>query len=179
MPSPETKFDKESELDEIEEPEDIDSDNISISSNDNDDNELAEIDNIPNIEGDTTCVYTKDNVFEKIDDVEDNIIHELIILPEKRISTKYLTNYERVRLLGARTAQLSQGAKPMINGVKGMNPKVIAQLELECKMIPIKISRTQPNNTQEIWSLSELELKSNYIVYGFTGSNHEVITKKN
>lgn len=177
-PKQDTKdSDKESVIDELEEIDDIDSDNISIQSDDND--ELVELDNIPNIDGDTNCVYSKDNMYEKNDDIEDNIIHEQIILPEKRIATKFLTNYERVRLLGARTAQLSQGAKPMINGVKGMNPKIIAQLELECKMIPIKILRTLPNNTQEVWSLNELKLKSNYIIYGFTGHNHNVIPKKN
>jgi DNA-directed RNA polymerase I, II, and III subunit RPABC2 len=89
--------------------------------------------------------------------------------PEHRCSPPYLTNFERVRLLGERTSQLAQNAKPMIHGVDGCDPRLIAQLELESHMIPIKIDRTMPDGTHELWTLGELKLKKKHIKYGFAG----------
>lgn len=100
---------------------------------------------------------------------ENELNEDLYVKPEDRRSGPNLMLYEKVRLLGDRTAQLAQGAKPMIKGVQGMDPRVVAQLELESKMIPIKIIRPLPNGKKEIWSLSELQLKKKYIVYGFSG----------
>jgi len=100
---------------------------------------------------------------------ENELNEDLYVKPEDRRSGPNLMLYEKVRLLGDRTAQLAQGAKPMIKGVQGMDPRVVAQLELESKMIPIKIIRPLPNGKKEIWSLNELQLKKKYIVYGFTG----------
>lgn len=100
---------------------------------------------------------------------ENELNEDLYVKPEDRRSGPNLMLYEKVRLLGDRTAQLAQGAKPMIKGVQGMDPRVVAQLELESRMIPIKIIRPLPNGKKEIWSLSELQLKKKYIVYGFTG----------
>ena len=65
--------------------------------------------------------------------------------------------------------QPSGSGASRIKGVQGMDPRVVAQLELESKMIPIKIIRPLPNGKKEIWSLNELQLKKKYIVYGFTG----------
>lgn len=109
--------------------------------------------------------------------VDPNVsIQDLFVKPEDRRSTRVLTNYERVRLLGDRTAQLAQGAKAMIKGVNGMNPKKIAQLELEAKTIPIKIVRPLPDGKKEVWTLDELQLKSKYIVYGITPGTTEIDT---
>jgi DNA-directed RNA polymerase subunit K/omega len=69
-----------------------------------------------------------------------------------------MTIYERVRLLGERAKQLSLGAKPMIKNVDNMNPKDIAKLELENKVIPLIIIRTLPNGVKEKWKVSELEI---------------------
>ncbi len=100
----------------------------------------------------------------------DNAVNpDLYTKPEDRKSPPILTQFERVRLIGDRTAQLAQGAKPMIDGVNGMDPRVVSQLELESKMIPIKICRPMPNGKKEVWGLKELRLKKKYIVYGFTG----------
>ena len=104
------------------------------------------------------------------DENYDNLNPDIYIPKEERITTPVLTKYERVRLLGERTVQLSNGAKPMIKNVKGLEPRVIAQLELESKMMPIKINRPLPNGKKEQFSLSELRLKKNQIVYNFTGN---------
>ena len=69
-----------------------------------------------------------------------------------------MTIYERVRLLGERATQLSYGAKPMIKNVGNLDPKIIAKLELEAKLIPLIIIRTLPNGLKEKWRVSELEI---------------------
>lgn len=104
-----------------------------------------------------------------IDDDIENDSKNVYVNNEDRCSSNILTKYEVTRLLGERTTQLAYGAKPMINGVGGLSSRVIAQLELESKMIPIKIVRPLPNGLKEIWSISELKLKDIHNVYGFTG----------
>ena len=135
--------DEDIDIDEQSENNDTIEDNDEINDEINDENE-DDVD-------DGTCIYNKDNdnIIEKDDedDEDDTYANEHIlntdiyVKPQDRLTTQYLTLYERVRVLGDRTSQLSQGAKPMISGVYGLNPKVIAQLELECGMIPIKIIR--------------------------------------
>ena len=100
---------------------------------------------------------------------ENKLNPDIYVSEIERRTNINLTKYEKVRLLGERTAQITQGAKPMIQGVDGMNPRDIAQLELEVKMIPIKIIRPLPNGKKEVWKLDELNLKREYIKYGFTG----------
>lgn len=102
-------------------------------------------------------------------DQENTTKNDIYIADTDRRTRNSLTKYEVTRLLGERTTQLSYGAKPMLNGVNGMPPRVVAQLELESKMLPIKIVRILPNGKKEIWSLDELILKDIYIEYGFTG----------
>ena len=71
----------------------------------------------------------------------------------------FLTKYEKTRILGIRTKQLNEGAKPYID----VNPAiidgyVIAQLELEHKRLPFIIRRPIPNGGSELWKLQDLEI---------------------
>ena len=112
------------------------------------------------------------NSDEEDDNIENNentINSNIYVKNTDRCSANILTKYEVVRLLGERTSQLSSGAKPMLNGVNGLQARTIAQLELESKMIPLKIIRPLPNGMKEIWSVDELILKDIYIQYGFKG----------
>lgn len=108
---------------------------------------------------------------EDEDDIEDNcdeiittnpIIDEYVD-PSQRITFPILTKYEYVRLLSTRTPQLSGGAKMMIKNGENMNPRDVAQYELEMKKMPIHIIRPLPNGKKELWKLSELSLKKAYI----------------
>jgi len=49
------------------------------------------------------------------------------------------------------------GSNILIKGIENKTPTEIAELELKHNMIPFKIKRPLPNNTYEIWKLSELE----------------------
>ncbi len=74
----------------------------------------------------------------------------------ERKTKPFLFDFERVRLLGERARQLSLGAKPMIKNIENMDPKVIAKLELEKKIIPLIVLRELPNGQVEKWKVSEL-----------------------
>ena len=88
---------------------------------------------------------------------DDNKVFDEIVKPEDRVTKPFLTKFERVRLLGDRAKQLSLGAKPMLKNTELLNPKEIARLELEKKVIPLIIERTLPNGKKERWHVSELK----------------------
>jgi len=77
---------------------------------------------------------------------------------DQRITKPVLTKYERVRILGERSRQISLGAKPMIKGLTNMNPKEVAKLELQMKVVPMKLIRILPTGKKERWSINELEI---------------------
>lgn len=108
---------------------------------------------------------------EEDDDEEEEVMDKKIIYLEgnERKSKPILTKYEKTRLLGTRVSQLTLGAKPMIKGVSKEDPSKIAQLELEAGLIPIYIIRPLPDGKKEKWSLNELKLKKEHIIYNFKG----------
>jgi len=105
---------------------------------------------------------------EELQDEEDDEyigledITEPSIMPENsnkiKVTSKYLTKYERTRILGARALQISLGSPPTVDIGNTTDSYEIALLELQQKKIPIIIRRYLPNNTFEDWHISELEL---------------------
>lgn len=75
-----------------------------------------------------------------------------------RITTRYLTKYERARILGTRALQLSMNAPPMVELEGETDPLQIAMKELRERKIPLVIRRFLPDNSYEDWSLDELIL---------------------
>ena len=71
-----------------------------------------------------------------------------------------LTKYERTRVIGQRTKQIENGAKPYISVPENIiDGHLIAELELEQKRIPFIIRRPLPGGAgSEYWSLSDLEI---------------------
>jgi DNA-directed RNA polymerase subunit K/omega len=60
--------------------------------------------------------------------------------------------------LGVRTKQLNQGAEPFIKVDAGLiDSEVIAEKELENKMLPFIIVRPLPSGKKEFWKLEDLE----------------------
>jgi DNA-directed RNA polymerases I, II, and III subunit RPABC2 len=74
----------------------------------------------------------------------------------KRITTKYMTKYERARVLGTRALQLSMNAPVMVDIAGETDPLKIAMKELRERKIPMIIRRYLPDNSYEDWSLDEL-----------------------
>lgn len=75
-----------------------------------------------------------------------------------RITTKFMTKYERARVLGTRALQLSMNAPPMVDVGDETDPLKIAMKELVANKIPIIIRRHLPGGTFEDWPVSDLVL---------------------
>eukprot|EP00878_Enallax_costatus_P003917 GHUV01004137.1.p2 GENE.GHUV01004137.1~~GHUV01004137.1.p2 ORF type:complete len:140 (+),score=32.09 GHUV01004137.1:255-674(+) len=74
----------------------------------------------------------------------------------ERITTRYLTKYERARVLGTRALQISMNAPIMVDAGELTDPLEIAMKELREKRIPFTIRRYLPDGSYEDWSLKEL-----------------------
>ncbi|CAD6568273.1 MAG: DNA-directed RNA polymerases I II and III subunit RPABC2 [Tremellales sp. Tagirdzhanova-0007] len=78
---------------------------------------------------------------------------------EIRVTTPYMTKYERARVLGTRALQISMNA-PVLVPVEGeTDPLEIALKELAAKKIPLVIRRYLPDNSFEDWKVEELILQ--------------------
>jgi DNA-directed RNA polymerases I, II, and III subunit RPABC2 len=74
----------------------------------------------------------------------------------ERITTRYLTKYERARVLGTRALQISMNAPVMVDLDGETDPLRIAEKELRERKIPIIIRRYLPDGSHEDWSIDEL-----------------------
>ena len=75
----------------------------------------------------------------------------------KHRSLPFLTIYERTKILGTRTNQLADGARPFVPVPEHMtDPLEIAKLELEQRRLPFLIKRPMPDGTFEYWRLNDL-----------------------
>jgi DNA-directed RNA polymerase subunit K/omega len=75
----------------------------------------------------------------------------------KHRSVPYLTQFEKTKILGFRTNQLSQGARPYIAVPQHITDiREIARMELEARRLPIILKRPMPDGTFEKWRLSDL-----------------------
>jgi len=73
-----------------------------------------------------------------------------------RVTTPYLTKYERARVLGTRALQISMNA-PVLVPLDGETDALqIAIKELSQRKIPLTIRRYLPDGSFEDWSVSEL-----------------------
>jgi DNA-directed RNA polymerase I, II, and III subunit RPABC2 len=75
---------------------------------------------------------------------------------QERITTRYLTKYERARVLGTRALQISMNAPVMVDLEGETDPLKIAQKELRERKIPIVIRRYLPDGSYEDWGIDEL-----------------------
>lgn len=78
------------------------------------------------------------------------------VASSQRITTKYLTKYERARVLGTRALQISMNAPIMVDLDGETDPLKIAEKELRERKIPIIIRRYLPDGSHEDWKVDEL-----------------------
>ncbi|KAI5633186.1 RNA polymerase rpb6 domain-containing protein [Phthorimaea operculella] len=78
----------------------------------------------------------------------------------KRITTRYMTKYERTRVLGTKALQIAMCAPVMVELDGETDPLQIAMKELKQRKIPIIIRRYLPDYlpdySYEDWSIEEL-----------------------
>lgn len=74
----------------------------------------------------------------------------------KRITTRYMTKYERARILGTRALQIAMCAPVLVEPEGETDPLQIAMKELKARKIPITIRRYLPDGSFEDWNIDEL-----------------------
>lgn len=118
---------------------------------------------------DDDCVYRDlkkdvDHDHDDDDEDEDNyfdddiVIKNIYVTEENRITTRKLTKYERVVIIGTRAKQIELGAQKMVKNTKGLTPKEIAKLELKMKKCPIIVKRTLPSGIIELIDANTLNI---------------------
>jgi len=80
----------------------------------------------------------------------------LCVDKDKRMTTPYMTKYERARVLGTRALQIAMCAPVMVELEGEIDPLQIAMKELKAKKVPIIIRRYLPDGSYEDWAIDEL-----------------------
>ena len=75
---------------------------------------------------------------------------------EDRMTSTYMTKYERARILGTRALQISMNAPVMVELEGETDPLQIALKELRQRKIPITVRRFLPDMSYEDWNVDEL-----------------------
>jgi len=84
-----------------------------------------------------------------------------IIIDPLHKTIPFLTKYEKARIIGQRAKQIESGAKPFIKVPESViDSYIIAELELQQKIIPFIIRRPLPSGGSEYWNLKDLEIIS-------------------
>ena len=76
---------------------------------------------------------------------------------DQRITSSFMTKYEKARVLGTRALQISKNAPLMIVPLPGeCDPYKLAERELIERKIPFIIRRYLPDGSYEEWKLKDL-----------------------
>jgi DNA-directed RNA polymerases I, II, and III subunit RPABC2 len=78
---------------------------------------------------------------------------------DQRITSRFMTKYERARILGTRALQISMNAPVMVDLGGLTDPLKIAEKELEDKKIPLIVRRYLPDGTYEDWPINDLTIQ--------------------
>ncbi|KAK1392948.1 DNA-directed RNA polymerases II, IV and V subunit 6A [Heracleum sosnowskyi] len=93
-------------------------------------------------------------------DGEDKQAEEPVERPRK--TSKYMTKYERARILGTRALQISMNAPVMVELEGETDPLEIAMKELRQRKIPFTIRRYLPDGSYEDWGVDELIVEDSW-----------------
>jgi len=154
IPEDEDEFNnQEEQQDEETQEEDEDETSIKdIIDTEYDEDGANEKDTEMNNEEADDCLYQYDDLID-----EKDINKETYEIPkEKRMTDPIMTQYERIRILGIRTKQISMGAKPMVKTTNNISAIELAKHELNNKTTPLIIKRPLPDNSYELWKINEL-----------------------
>ena len=78
---------------------------------------------------------------------------------DQRITSRFMTKYERARILGTRALQISMNAPVMVDLEGLTDPLKIAEKELEQRKIPLIVRRYLPDGTYEDWPINDLTIQ--------------------
>ena len=74
----------------------------------------------------------------------------------ERITSRFMTKYERARILGSRALQISKNAPLMVDPGEESDPYKLAEMELDKRKVPFIVRRYLPDGSYEDWKVSEL-----------------------
>ncbi|CAA2983401.1 DNA-directed RNA polymerases II, IV and V subunit 6A-like [Olea europaea var. sylvestris] len=87
---------------------------------------------------------------------------EEVPVERPRKTSKYMTKYERARILGTRALQISMNAPVMVELEGETDPLEIAMKELRERKIPFTIRRYLPDGSYEDWGVDELIVEDSW-----------------
>ena len=73
-----------------------------------------------------------------------------------RVTTRYMTKYEKARVLGTRALQISMNAPVLVDVAGETDPLKIANKELRDRKIPLVVRRYLPDGSYEDWPIRDL-----------------------
>ncbi|CAA7032089.1 unnamed protein product [Microthlaspi erraticum] len=111
------------------------------------------------VEEDVEMKETDDTTGEPIE-TEDKVEQEDVQRPRK--TSKFMTKYERARILGTRALQISMNAPVMVELQGETDPLEIAMKELRQRKIPFTIRRYLPDGSFEEWRVDELIVEDSW-----------------
>ena len=128
-----------------------------------DDNDMGGDDEVQEHDDDAEDGDDEDDALDVTGDRDDNLVVGIGDPSQssgraatERITTRYLTKYEKARVLGTRALQISMNAPVMVDLDGETDPLRIAEKELREKKIPIIIRRYLPDGSHEDWKIDEL-----------------------
>ena len=144
--------------------EDEDTNEISLSSDDEDDSDNEEKDIIEN--------YVERDIFKRyhptITQINNQELQLLIkikrnerglIDDENHTTIPILTRYERSKIIGLRAKQINSGSELFIDAPANIIDGItLAEMELKEKKIPFIIRRPLPDGKNEYWDLNDLDI---------------------
>ncbi len=76
----------------------------------------------------------------------------------EKTTTRFMTKYERARVLGTRALQISMGAPVLVEIGGETDPLAIALKELKAGKVPLTIRRRLPDGSYEDWNVQDLHI---------------------
>ncbi|KAL3724404.1 hypothetical protein ACJRO7_029559 [Eucalyptus globulus] len=99
---------------------------------------------------------------EDVPDALDGEEKEEETVERPRKTSKFMTKYERARILGTRALQISMNAPVMVELEGETDPLEIAMKELRERKIPFTIRRYLPDGSYEDWGVDELIVEDSW-----------------
>mmetsp|Transcript_7638 Transcript_7638/g.19827 ORF Transcript_7638/g.19827 Transcript_7638/m.19827 type:complete len:112 (-) Transcript_7638:1094-1429(-) len=75
---------------------------------------------------------------------------------KERVTSRYMTKYEKARVLGTRALQISMNAPVNVPLEGETDPLQLAMKELKAGFVPLVIRRYLPDGSYEDWGVDEL-----------------------
>jgi DNA-directed RNA polymerase I, II, and III subunit RPABC2 len=154
---PMDEYENKEQLDEISSDIELKKDNEdNIINTEYNEDGIAEKNTINNDEEneEDDCLYQYDDLISDKD-----LYQQPYEVPHsERMTDPQMTHYEKVRILGIRSKQIAMGSKVMVKYDNLIGPIELAKYELQNKTTPLIIKRPLPDNSYELWKVSELNI---------------------